>query len=1078
MFESISASHSNIQFINKPFEKDTFSILYYLYYYNGGGVATGDINNDGFIDIYFTSNSKGGNKLYLNKGLGASGTGSFEFEDITEKAGVAGTSDWCTGVTMTDVNGDGFLDIYVSAINGIRGLQGKNELFINKGDGTFKESAAQYGLDNSSFATQATFFDYDHDGDLDCFILNHSQRPHQNIADTSARRIYSKDAGDRLLRNDISTTGKFTDVSAAAGIFQSSQGYGLGISTSDINNDGWDDIYVSNDFHENDYYYINNGNGTFTESGAKHFKHYSRFSMGNDVADYDNDGQPDVVTVDMLPPDEKTVKTYGSDENADIYKVKIENNGYQNQYSRNSLQHNNGNGTSFSEVGIMNRMYATDWSWAPLLADFDNDGVKDLFISSGIVKRPVDLDYVRFISSLYVKHAADNTDLYDQEALDKMPDGASHPFFFKGNIANGFSDVSNTWGTGKMKGYFTGASYADLDNDGDLDVVMNCINSKAIVLKNNARPQNHISVSFKGNDQNTFGIGCKVYLFQKGGMQYQQLTATRGFQSSVAPILNFGMGNTNIIDSVLVVWPDQKYEVMRNVVPGNHLLMKQSLASGHFNYQTFFPAKPDVLVDVSKDRAVAWKHHENDFLDFNKQYLIPHQLSTRGPKLAVADVNNDGLDDFYACGAKGQPGALIIQTPGGKFVASDTALFSKLRNAENVDAVFFDANGDSYPDLYVVNGGNELADGSPDLADHLLLNDGKGHFRLATDALPKLLVNKTCVAVADIDKDGDNDIFIGGMADATHYGIAQPSYLLLNDGKGHFKTAATSQINLDKVGMITAASFADMNKDGWPDLVLAGEWTAVQIFLNQKGTFKQSDIGGSTGLWQSLHIADVNGDGLMDILAGNWGYNSKLYANKNNPLKLFIKDFDKNGTLEQVMTYSIDGKDYTFLGKDELERALPVLKKAYLTYSEVAGKTIDYMFYDLFKDYTVLKAETLGSTCFINNGKGGYTAQPLPRPLQTAPLFSFATFPDETAGFLAGGNFYGVIPYEGRYDAMLPSFFSFSNKTNDFGMGFNLPDVSGEIRDIQWLRGPGGVPNLVIARNNEPLLFYQRKQTK
>lgn len=1078
MFESISASHSNIQFINKPFEKDTFSILYYLYYYNGGGVATGDINNDGFIDIYFTSNSKGGNKLYLNKGLGASGTGNFEFEDITEKAGVAGTSDWCTGVTMADVNGDGFLDIYVSAINGIRGLQGKNELFINKGDGTFKESAAQYGLDNSSFATQASFFDYDHDGDLDCFILNHSQRPHQNIADTSARRIYSKDAGDRLLRNDISTTGKFTDVSAAAGIFQSSQGYGLGISTSDINNDGWDDIYVSNDFHENDYYYINNGNGTFTESGAKHFKHYSRFSMGNDVADYDNDGQPDVVTVDMLPPDEKTVKTYGSDENADIYKVKIENNGYQNQYSRNSLQHNNGNGRSFSEVGIMNRMYATDWSWAPLLADFDNDGVKDLFISSGIVKRPVDLDYVRFISSLYVKHAADNTDLYDQEALDKMPDGASHPFFFKGNIADGFSDVSNTWGTGKMKGYFTGASYADLDNDGDLDVVMNCINSKAIVLKNNARPQNHISVSFKGNDQNTFGIGCKVYLFQKGGMQYQQLTATRGFQSSVAPILNFGMGNTNIIDSVLVVWPDQKYEVMRNVVPGNHLLMKQSLATGHFDYQAFFPAKPDVLVDVSKDRAVVWKHHENDFLDFNKQYLIPHQLSTRGPKLAVADVNNDGLDDFYACGAKGQPGALMIQTPGGKFVASDTALFSQLRNAENVDAVFFDANGDSYPDLYVVNGGNELADDSPDLADHLLLNDGKGHFRLATDALPKLLVNKTCVAVADIDKDGDNDIFIGGMADATHYGIAQPSYLLLNDGKGHFKTAAASQINLDKVGMITAASFADMNKDGWPDLVLAGEWTAVQVFLNQKGTFKQSDIGGSTGLWQSLHIADVNGDGLMDILAGNWGYNSKLYASKNNPLKLFIKDFDKNGTLEQVMTYSIDGKDYTFLGKDELERALPVLKKAYLTYSEVAGKTIDYMFYDLFKDYTVLKAETLGSTCFINDGKGGYKAQPLPRPLQTAPLFSFATFPDDTAGFLAGGNFYGVIPYEGRYDAMLPSFFSFNNKTNDFGMGFNLPDVSGEIRDIQWLRGPGGVPNLVIARNNEPLLFYQRKHTK
>lgn len=1079
LFEVVPASRSNIDFANTQLQKDTFNILYYLYYYNGGGVATGDINNDGYVDIYFTGNNKGINKLYLNKGKNTTDGGSFEFEDITAKAGVAGSSDWCTGATMADVNADGFLDIYVSAVNGIRGLQGRNELFINKGDGTFKEAAAEYGLDNASFATQAAFFDYDHDGDLDCYILNHSQRPHQNIADTSARRMYSKDAGDRLLRNDITTTGKFTDVSAAAGIFQSGQGYGLGINTSDINNDGWEDIYIGNDFHENDYYYINNGNGSFTESGAAHFRHYSRFSMGNDVADYDNDGQPDVITVDMLPHDEKVLKTYGSDENLDIYKVKIENNGYQHQFSHNSLQHNNGNGVSFSEVGMMNNISATDWSWAPLFADFDNDGVKDLFISSGIVKRPVDLDYVRFVSSLYVKHAADNTDIYDQEAIDNMPDGASHPFLFKGNLEKGFSDVSKHWGTAGMKGYFTGASYADLDNDGDLDIVMNCIDSKAVILKNNTPRQNQLSISFKGEGQNTFGIGCKVYLFQKTGMQYQQLMLTRGFASSVPPVLSFGLGGANIIDSMLVVWPDQRYEIMRNVVPGNHVLMKQSTAAGQFDHKKFFPAQPAVLTDITQETGVSWKHKENDFIDFNKQYLIPHEMSTRGPAMAVADVNADGLDDIYASGGKGQPGTLLLQTANGKFQASDTALFSRYKNVEGVAALFFDANGDKKPDLYVVSGGNEADDGNPDLADHLFLNDGKGHFTEAEKALPQLLVNKTCVAAADIDKDGDDDLFVGGMADASHYGIAQPSYLLLNDGKGVFTKAVAAQIELDKAGMILSASFTDLNRDDWPDLVIAGEWTPIQVFMNRKGIFESVAIPGSTGLWQTVFTEDVNGDGYTDILAGNWGYNSKLYAGKNGPLKLFVKDFDRNGTLEQIMTYAVDGKDYTFLAKDELERPLPLLKKAYVTYSEVAGKTVDFMFDDLFKDFIMLKAETLASTCFLNNGKGGFTAKILPRAMQTAPLFSFVPLDQErpTHGFLAAGNMFGVIPYEGRYDAMNPALMLFDIASGTFRTGFSLPEVRGEVRNAQWLKSAGGSKILVIARNDAPLLFFRNHQT-
>jgi enediyne biosynthesis protein E4 len=1072
LFTSLPASHTNIDFRNDLPNRKLFNILYYLYYYNGGGVAIGDINNDSLPDIYFSANDLGKNKLYLNKG-------NLRFEDITEKAGVAGTADWCSGVTMADINGDGLLDIYVSAISQAYGLKGQNQLYINNGNSTFTESAARYGLNFSGFSTQAAFFDYDHDGDLDCYLLNQSQKPNQNIVDTSNRRKFDPLQGDRFYRNElISDSGSrqmFTDVSASTGIYQSNLGYGLGIAVADINNDGWEDVYIGNDFHENDYYYINTGNGSFRESGAQHFRHYSRFSMGNDVADYNNDGQLDVVTVDMLPPDEKVLKTYASDENPEIYRFKLERNGFQLQYSRNCLQRNNGNGSSFSEVGLIAGIPATDWSWCPLFADFDNDGNKDLFISSGIVKRPVDLDYVMFISDKVIQKSRNISDEYDDEALAKMPGGEAKPFLFKGDGKLSFKEISSDWGTGDMSGFYNGAAYADLDNDGDLDLAINSLNAPAVILQNNAPAKNHISISFNGDSANTFGVGAKAWVFQQGKFQYQQLMLTRGFQSSGDTRLHFGLDSSAAIDSILVVWPDQTFQVIKNPPVNKSLVVRKSAAAGKFLNDEFFRQPPPVLTPVPS--PIAWTHRENHFTDFNVQYLIPHAQSTRGPKLAVGDVNNDGLEDFYACGASGQPGALMLQSADGKFREASASSFAADAGSEDVDALFFDANNDGSNDLLVISGGNEYNDGNPALADRLYINDGKGSFTKSATALPPILKNKSCAAAADIDKDGDQDLFIGALADAKAYGIPQTSYLLINNGQGAFSFTPGNVISLEQLGMVTSAKFADINNDSNMDLVVAGEWMPLTIFINKGKTFERKELPSSTGFWQTIHVEDANGDGKQDILAGNWGWNNKYFSGKNGPVRMYVKDFDRNGRVDQLVSYTVKDVEYPFLVKDEVERWMPVLKKHYLLYKDYAGvpmKDVYYGFVDTVKPFV---AERLGSAVCFGDGNGGFNITDLPADLQLAPVMSFqriATAGNSTT-YLAGGNFFDVVPYEGKYDAQPLAAFSITGTSVQYVHQPGLLSYNMQVRDVKWIKNKSG-NILVAAPNNGSLLFFKTSQ--
>jgi len=1072
LFELLSPRATGVAFENRLPEDTAFNILNYLYYYNGGGVAAGDVNNDGLPDLYFSANL-GPNRLYLNKG-------DYRFEDVTDRAGVGGgPGGWKTGVTMADVNGDGWIDIYVSAVSYL-GMHGHNVLYINNGDGTFTDRTREFGLEHVGYSTQAVFFDYDGDGDLDMYLLNHSTHTERAISPSPSRSVRNPRAGDRLFRND---GGHFTDVSEQAHIYGGVEGYGLGVVASDLDGDGCPDLYIANDFQENDFLYYNNCDGTFRESIATATGHTSRFSMGVDAADVNNDGRPDIAVLDMLPDQERILKTSASAEGFTIFEMRLRA-GYHPQYARNTLQLNRGR-RRFSDIGYLAGVEATDWSWAPLFADLDNDGRKDLFVTNGIYRRPNDLDYINYVGNEAMQASLrDGITAKNLTLLKHMPQVPIPNYAFHNNGDLTFTNMADAWGLAQP-GFSNGAVYVDLNHSGALDLVVNNVNAPAAIYRNRAREVNHnayLTVALRGTGANTAGIGAKVIIKEGGAGGRTQLLEqmpTRGFQSSVDPRLHFGLGSDQQIDSLLVVWPDRRYQVLTNVGVNRTLTLSQQDARGRYHYQPSH-AEPPLFADVTGRLGIDFRHEENSFYDYNREPLIPHLVSTEGPALAVGDVNGDGLDDIYVGGAKWQVGGLFLQRPDGSFRASPQHAFADDSLQEDVDAVFFDANGDGHPDLYVVTGGNEFWEDHDALQDRLFINDGKGNFRRDEAALPRFSESGSCVVPGDFNGDGHLDLFVGRRVVARSYGATPRSYLLENDGAGHFRdvTAAKAPA-LAAAGMVTAAAWVDYDGDGRLDLIVVGEWMPVRVFHQENGRFvdrtREAGLAGSEGWWNSVLAADVNVDGRVDLVLGNLGLNSYLRASPAEPVRLYVNDFGHNGTREQILTFYKHGVSYPLAGRDELARLMPQLRSRYPSYAAFGASRVEDIFSRAeLREATVLEAHDFASSVALNNGNGTFRLEPLPVEAQFAPVYAAQAGDfdgDGRTDLLVAGNFYGVQPILGRYDA------GYGVLLRGVGDGhFAAVDmeesgvmIEGQVRHMAVLRHAGGDRLIVIARNNDRL---------
>jgi hypothetical protein len=1073
LFVELSAEKSGIDFNNQLTETEEFNIIEYLYFYNGGGVAVGDINNDGLLDLYFSANQLP-NKLFLNKG-------NMVFEDITDRSGIGSFGPWKTGISMADINGDGLLDIYVCRLGDWKGIKGKNELYINNGDLTFTESANQYGLDFQGFSTQAAFFDYDRDGDLDMYLLNHAVHTENSYGRSSLRFMDSGPAGDRLYRNNAEKGEKrFTSVTNEAGIFSSQIGYGLGIGMADVNNDGWPDIYVSNDFNENDYLYINQGNGTFKESSKDALTYTSRFSMGNDLADFNNDGWIDIISLDMLPEDEIVQKMSAGEDSYEIYQLKL-NFGYGRQTTRNSLQLNNANGT-FSEIGQLAGVNATDWSWSPLFADFDNDGWKDLFISNGIARRPNDMDYINFITNPEIKDGlVQRPDISDLKISGQMPPGEVPNYFFKNSGNLRFENVSKAWGISEAT-ISNGAVYADLDNDGDLDLVVNHINKISSVFENKlnqsgeTETQSFLKIRFEGSGNNKFGIGARVEAYIKGSKIIQENFTARGFQSSVAPEFNLGLGKATSIDSLKVIWPSGKRETLLNLEVNKLITVKEE--------NSLLAPIPDPKQPLpffqklsSKETGLEFLHIEDEYNDFNKEPLLPHKLSQEGPAFAIGDVNGDGLEDIFIGGAKGQESRLFIQNENGKFLQSVLEILEKDLESEETYAAFLQSESKDNADLLLLNGGNNPSNTN---SNKILLHQNQSSYSSSLD-LPIDPESQYSVALPeDIDGDGLEDLFVGGRNVIGKYGQLPRSYILKNSGNGTY-VDITPQIapDLSDIGMVKSASWVDLDQDGKMDLVVVGEWMLITIMMHRDGRLiNETDKFGLTntsGWWNTVEIGDLNGDGFPDLVLGNLGLNSRLKSSEEAPVRMYVKDFDGNGSLEQILTYHKEGKEYTIATRDELVKQIPVLKKDFVRHSDFAGKTVAEIFKNFkLADAKLFEAKKFESVILFNNVGKGFTIQPLPIEAQFAPIQAILMEDldgDGILDLLLGGNMTAVSPYFGAYQGS----HGLALKGNGKG-GFSIMEngklgIQGDIKHIRSIKVKNETWILFVKNDGELEVF-------
>ncbi len=1055
LFELMPADFTGIQFENTLTSSDSLNILEYLYFYNGGGVAAGDINNDGLVDLYFTGNQVP-DKLYLNKG-------NFEFEDISEAAGITGEPGWSTGVTMADVNGDGLLDIYVCQVGGYKGISGKNRLYINQGDGKFLDLAAQYGVDFQGFSTHAVFFDYDRDGDLDLYLLNHGVKSPEVFAKAS-NRGFPDESGDRLYKNRAAEGERgFVDVTLESGIHSSVLGFGLGVGVEDVNGDGWLDIYVSNDFTENDYLYLNNQDGTFTESLEELISHTSRYSMGNDLADLNGDGWPEIFTTDMLPEDPRIwMKSVGEDK-PEVYRIKKQM-GYGDQYVRNHLQLNQ-KGKGFNEIALFSAVHASDWSWSPLIFDMDNDGLADIHITNGVVKRPNDLDFIQYSqeSDPNLTDAA-----VSRRQIELLPSMKLPNYAFQNQGELQFTNQSNPWGLDHPS-YSNGSTYADLDNDGDLDLIINNLNQPAFIYKSHAEKSgnNFLRIDLQAVGLNPFGIGSKVTLHAGGNTWTQRLSGSRGFQSGPSTTLVFGLGKAASIDSITVNWPNGTSELFPQSLVNTSLVLSQGAG-------VELDRKEPLTAETTSFPKISWVHQENMDLDETKrEYLIPRSFGQLGPAVAVADVNGDGLQDIYLGGAKGQAGALFLQNPDGSFTEKANGTFVQMAMAEDIIAEFEDFNGDGHLDLFVGSGGNEYASGEIFNADRLFLGDGAGGFSFSPMSLPPIAQNTSTVAVVDLDGDGDLDLFIGSSVVTGDYGASPRSSLLINQGNGRFVDETEKWFGPDvDFGMVNSAAWTDLDGNGKIDLVLTGDWQSIRVFgLDQEGRFSERSVSGleySSGWIHTLLLADINGDGRLDILTGNLGLNSKLKASREKPVWLYHHDFDQNGQADPLIFHTTGDVMIPFASRDDLIKQIPGIKRlhpSYASYAEISSPD------DLFDKETLAQAAKkpvyeLRSGVYLQQEDGSFSFLPFPTASQLSPIMDLI-WDQENKLILTAGNFSGFRTDLGKAIADPFQAIHWTGQKWTLHTPINSIPRKSELRNIRTITVKGTVYLIAPSNNGE-----------